>query len=56
MEWVDIPHRKVVGVCDSLAWAFGTICLPGIAYFVTDWRMLMISVTAPLALAIFLWM
>lgn len=56
VEWVDIEHRKLVGVIDSLSWTFGSAGLAAIAYFVTDWRWLTICVTGPpLALAIFTW-
>ncbi|CAL8328819.1 unnamed protein product [Merluccius merluccius] len=55
VEWVDIRSRKLVAVIDSLSWSFGTIVFPGIAYFVRDWRLLIISVTSPLALAIIIW-
>ncbi|XP_056136456.1 solute carrier family 22 member 7-like [Lampris incognitus] len=55
VEWVDIEHRKLVGVIDSLSWTFGSTVLPSIAYFVTDWRWLTISITSPLALAIITW-
>ncbi|XP_072241146.1 solute carrier family 22 member 7-like [Leuresthes tenuis] len=55
VEWVDIEHRKLVGVLDSLSWTFGNISFPAIAYFVTDWRWLTVSVTSPLVLAIITW-
>jgi len=55
VEWVDIEHRKLVGVLDSLSWTFGNISFPAIAYFVTDWRWLTVSVTSPLILAIITW-
>uniref|UniRef100_A0A667ZXU1 Solute carrier family 22 member 6 n=1 Tax=Myripristis murdjan TaxID=586833 RepID=A0A667ZXU1_9TELE len=55
VEWVDIEHRKLVGVTDSLSWTFGNTVFPAIAYFVTDWRWLIISVTSPLILAIITW-
>ncbi|KAK0139506.1 Solute carrier family 22 member 7 [Merluccius polli] len=55
VEWVDIRSRKLVAVIDSLSWSFGTIVFPAIAYFVRDWRLLIISVTSPLALAIIIW-
>ncbi|XP_031613777.1 solute carrier family 22 member 7-like [Oreochromis aureus] len=55
VEWVDIEHRKIVGVIDSLSWTFGNIVFSLIAYFVNDWRRLIISVTLPLILAIFTW-
>lgn len=55
VEWVDIEHRKVVGVIDSLSWTFGNIGFAAIAYFVNDWRWLIVSVTSPLILAIIMW-
>ncbi|XP_019215494.1 solute carrier family 22 member 7 [Oreochromis niloticus] len=55
VEWVDIEHRKIAGVIDSLSWTFGNIVFSLIAYFVNDWRRLIISVTLPLILAIFTW-
>ncbi|XP_029006621.1 solute carrier family 22 member 7-like [Betta splendens] len=55
VEWVDIEHRKLVGVIDSLSWTFGNTAFAAIAYLVTDWRWLIITVTAPLALAIVTW-
>ncbi|XP_023282826.1 solute carrier family 22 member 7-like [Seriola lalandi dorsalis] len=55
VEWVDIEHRKLVGVIDSLSWTFGNTGFAAIAYFVTDWRWLIVSVTSPLLLAIFTW-
>ncbi|XP_067440849.1 solute carrier family 22 member 7-like [Thunnus thynnus] len=55
VEWVDIEHRKLVGVIDSLSWTFGNAVFPLIAYYVTDWRWLIVSVTSPLTLAIITW-
>ncbi|XP_031727259.1 solute carrier family 22 member 7-like [Anarrhichthys ocellatus] len=55
VEWVDIEHRKLVGVIDSLSWTFGNTVFAAIAYFVTDWRWLIVSVTSPLTLAIITW-
>ncbi|XP_034044038.1 solute carrier family 22 member 7-like [Thalassophryne amazonica] len=55
VEWVDIEHRKLVGVIDSLSWTVGNMGFAVIAYFVTDWRWLIISVTSPLILAIVTW-
>ncbi|XP_059189465.1 solute carrier family 22 member 7-like [Centropristis striata] len=55
VEWVDIKHRKLVGVIDSLSWTFGNTIFAAIAYFVTDWRWLIVSVTSPLILAIITW-
>lgn len=55
VEWVDIEQRKLVGVVDSLSWTFGNTVFAAIAYFVTDWRWLVVTVTAPLILAIVTW-
>ncbi|KAM3622649.1 uncharacterized protein V6R79_001620 [Siganus canaliculatus] len=55
VEWVDVEHRKLVGVADSLSWTFGGIVFAVIGYFVTDWRWLIISVTSPIILAIIMW-
>uniref|UniRef100_UPI0037E95692 solute carrier family 22 member 7-like n=1 Tax=Semicossyphus pulcher TaxID=241346 RepID=UPI0037E95692 len=55
VEWVDIEHRKLVGVIDSLSWTFGNTIFAAIAYFVNDWRWLTVSVTSPLILAIITW-
>ncbi|XP_068583402.1 solute carrier family 22 member 7-like [Cebidichthys violaceus] len=55
VEWVNIEHRKLVGVIDSLSWTFGNTVFSAIAYFVTDWRWLIVSVTSPLTLAIITW-
>ncbi|XP_062283622.1 solute carrier family 22 member 7-like [Scomber scombrus] len=55
VEWVDIEHRKLVGVIDNLSWTFGNTGFAAIAYFVTDWRWLILSVTSPLILAIITW-
>lgn len=55
VEWVDVEHRKLVGVIDSLSWTFGNVVFAAIAYFINDWRLLIISVTAPLILSIAIW-
>lgn len=55
VEWVDIKHRKTVGVIDSLSWTFGNTAFAAFAYLVNDWRMLIVSITSPLLLAIFTW-
>ncbi|GAA6214768.1 uncharacterized protein LOC108896475 [Lates japonicus] len=55
VEWVDVEHRKLVGVIDSLSWTFGNTGFAAIAYFVNDWRWLIVSVTSPLILAIVTW-
>ncbi|KAK2817094.1 hypothetical protein Q5P01_025285 [Channa striata] len=55
VEWVDVEHRKLVGVVDSLSWTFGNTAFAAIAYLVTDWRWLIVSVTSPLIVAIITW-
>ncbi|CAG03734.1 unnamed protein product, partial [Tetraodon nigroviridis] len=55
VEWVDIKHRKLIGVIDSLAWTFGSTIFVGIAYLVNDWRWLIVAVTSPVLVAIFIW-
>ncbi|XP_067355004.1 solute carrier family 22 member 7-like [Channa argus] len=55
VEWVDVERRKLVGVIDSLSWTFGNTVFAAIAYLVTDWRWLIVSVTSPLTLAIITW-
>ncbi|KAG9268273.1 solute carrier family 22 member 7-like [Astyanax mexicanus] len=51
IEWVDIEHRTFIGVIGSMFWTVGNMLLGGIAYLVTDWRLLIITVTSPLLLA-----
>ncbi|XP_068177390.1 solute carrier family 22 member 7-like isoform X2 [Antennarius striatus] len=55
VEWVDTQHRKLVGVIDSLAWSVGSAVFAGIAYLVTDWWWLTVSVTSPLIVVIITW-
>ncbi|XP_076004172.1 solute carrier family 22 member 7-like [Genypterus blacodes] len=55
LEWVDIQHRNLVGIIDSLSWTFGNVCFSGIAYFVRDWRWLTVSITLPVILAVLAW-
>ncbi|XP_059196834.1 solute carrier family 22 member 7-like [Centropristis striata] len=55
IEWVDIKHRTAVGTLMSTDWSVFTIVLPIVAYFVTDWRYLTATVTAPLLLAMICW-
>lgn len=55
MEWVDIEHRKLIGVIDSMAWTFGSIIFAGLAYLVNEWRWLIVTVTLPILLAIVIW-
>ncbi|XP_061601671.1 solute carrier family 22 member 7-like [Cololabis saira] len=55
IEWVDTGHRSTMGVIGSLAWSVGNMLLAGLAFLVTDWRLLMVTVTAPLGLAVLTW-
>ncbi|XP_051579556.1 solute carrier family 22 member 7-like [Myxocyprinus asiaticus] len=55
IEWVDTKHRTCIGVFGSISWAVGNMLLAGFAYLVTDWRMLIITVTSPLLLAAATW-
>lgn len=48
VEWVNINHRTFAGVILRLDWTLGSCILVGIAYFVNEWRMLILAVTSPL--------
>ena len=55
VEWFGIEHRTFSGVIISLDWTIGNFLLVGIAYFIKDWRMLILAVTSPLILAVIAW-
>ncbi|CAJ1066812.1 solute carrier family 22 member 7-like [Xyrichtys novacula] len=55
IEWVDTGHRSLIGVMGSLAWSVGNMLLAGFAFLVTDWRSLIMTVTAPLGFAVLTW-
>ncbi|XP_059377007.1 solute carrier family 22 member 7b.1 isoform X1 [Carassius carassius] len=55
IEWVDTKHRTFIGVFGSISWSLGNMLLAGFAYLVTDWRMLIITVTSPLLVATGIW-
>ncbi|XP_060896345.1 solute carrier family 22 member 7-like isoform X2 [Labrus mixtus] len=55
IEWVDTGHRSFIGVMGSLAWSVGNMLLAGFAFLVTDWRSLIMTVTAPLGFAVITW-
>ncbi|XP_030595109.1 solute carrier family 22 member 7-like [Archocentrus centrarchus] len=55
IEWVDIKHRTAVSVLMSLDWSFGCALLPGVAYFINDWRHLTAAVTSLLFPAMLCW-
>ncbi|KAJ8384790.1 hypothetical protein AAFF_G00198760 [Aldrovandia affinis] len=55
IEWVDIKHRTFIGVIGSMSWTLGNMLLAGLAYLVNNWRLLIITVTSPLGLAVVTW-
>ncbi|XP_060789238.1 solute carrier family 22 member 7-like isoform X3 [Neoarius graeffei] len=55
IEWVDIQHRTIIGVCSSLIWTVGNSLLAGVAYLITDWRILVLTVTSPLVITVATW-
>ncbi|XP_017558040.1 solute carrier family 22 member 7-like [Pygocentrus nattereri] len=55
VEWVDIEHRKLVGVIDSMSWSFATMCFCPIAYWIREWRWLTVAVTLPISISIISW-
>lgn len=55
VEWFSIEHRTFSGVIISLDWTIGNWILVGTAYFVNEWRKLILAVTSPLILSIIAW-
>uniref|UniRef100_A0A3Q3W473 Major facilitator superfamily (MFS) profile domain-containing protein n=1 Tax=Mola mola TaxID=94237 RepID=A0A3Q3W473_MOLML len=55
VEWVSIEHRTLAGIIVSLDVTLGNWILVGIAYFVNEWRMLILAVTSPLVLSVIAW-
>ncbi|KAJ8361582.1 hypothetical protein SKAU_G00181070 [Synaphobranchus kaupii] len=55
IEWVGIENRALIGVLGSASWSVGNMLLGGFAYLVNDWRLLIITVTSPLGLAVITW-
>ncbi|KAK3563036.1 hypothetical protein QTP86_014294 [Hemibagrus guttatus] len=55
IEWVDIEHRTIIGVSSSVVWTVGNSMLAGIAYLITDWRVLILTVSSPLVIAVATW-
>ncbi|XP_068590611.1 solute carrier family 22 member 7b.1 [Cebidichthys violaceus] len=55
IEWVDTRHRSFTAVIGSLSWSAGNMLLAGFAFLVNDWRTLIMTVTAPLGLAVLTW-
>ncbi|XP_021423927.2 solute carrier family 22 member 7a [Oncorhynchus mykiss] len=55
IEWTDIKHRTFTGTIISLGWSVGNMLLALLAYFIRDWRYLMLVVTSPCIAAIISW-
>lgn len=52
---MDIKHRTIIGVASSVVWTVGNSMLAGIAYLITDWRILILTVSSPLVIAVATW-
>ncbi|KAG8014759.1 Solute carrier family 22 member 7 [Nibea albiflora] len=55
VEWFSIERRTFSGVIISLDWTLGNWVLVGIAYYVNEWRMLILAGTSPLILSVIAW-
>ncbi|MCI4382225.1 hypothetical protein PGIGA_G00012500 [Pangasianodon gigas] len=55
IEWVDIEHRTIIGVCSSIVWTVGNSLLAGVAYMITDWKILLLTVSSPLVITVATW-
>ncbi|XP_070778751.1 solute carrier family 22 member 7a [Enoplosus armatus] len=55
IEWTDVKHRTFTGTVISLSWSVGNMLLALLAYFIRDWRHLMLAVTAPCIVAVVSW-
>lgn len=55
IEWTDVKHRTFTGTIISMAWSVGNMLLALLAYFIRDWRYLMLVVTSPCLAAIISW-
>uniref|UniRef100_A0A8D3CS35 Solute carrier family 22 member 6 n=1 Tax=Scophthalmus maximus TaxID=52904 RepID=A0A8D3CS35_SCOMX len=55
IEWTDVKHRTFTGTIMSLSWSMGNMSLALLAYFIRDWRHLLLAVTAPCLVAILFW-
>ncbi|KAM4594521.1 solute carrier family 22 member 7a [Fundulus diaphanus] len=52
IEWTDMKHRTFASTIMSLSWSVGNMLLALLAYYIRDWRHLMLAVTVPCAVAI----
>ncbi|XP_057704777.1 solute carrier family 22 member 7-like [Corythoichthys intestinalis] len=55
VEWVDSSHRASMCIIGSLTWSLGNMLLGAFAFFINDWRPLVVAVTTPLAFGILTW-
>ncbi|KAJ8402830.1 hypothetical protein AAFF_G00361440 [Aldrovandia affinis] len=46
-EIVSSHHRRMVGIMAHIFFSIGIILLPGIAYFIPEWKMLQLTITIP---------
>ncbi|XP_043941868.1 solute carrier family 22 member 7-like [Protopterus annectens] len=52
LEWIALQKRTFHGTITGLAWCIGNMLLPLIAYYITEWRWFIFTVTMPNAVAI----
>lgn len=55
VEWVSIDRRTFAGIIISLDVSLGSCILSAMAYYVNEWRMLILAVTSPLLLSVVAW-
>ncbi|XP_028676062.2 solute carrier family 22 member 7-like isoform X1 [Erpetoichthys calabaricus] len=55
LEWIDVKHHTFTGTIIGLSWNVGSMLLALVAYFIRDWRHLLLAVTSPCILAIISW-
>ncbi|XP_023285693.1 solute carrier family 22 member 2 [Seriola lalandi dorsalis] len=46
-EIVGVEYRRTVGILYQMFFSVGVLILPLLAYFITDWRWLQVTITAP---------
>uniref|UniRef100_A0A8D2ZUE2 Solute carrier family 22 member 3 n=1 Tax=Scophthalmus maximus TaxID=52904 RepID=A0A8D2ZUE2_SCOMX len=49
-EIVGVEHRRTVGILYQMFFSVGVLVLPLLAYFITDWRWLQVTISAPYVL------
>ena len=55
VEWCGVENRTFAGVIGSIDWTIGSMILCGVAYFINEWRVLIVAVTSPLILSVITW-